>query len=444
MVDRNDLVARAVRLAFKNEHLSVSRLKKYEECAHAFFLGYVSKGIKVPPGVAPQFGIALHAALEALYVWVVAEEYEGPFPVAKLLEFYQAAWIEAYELDEKGQPKQRHALVGPALYQEGVELLRRYAKSHPTVNHMAILGVELEFNIDIGGFVVNGYIDRIDKIADDHIAIIDYKSNRALFSSYELENDLQMSIYGIVARQLYPWAKKVSFVFHMLRHDTHQGTDRTAEQLDDAAAYVVAIGKRTESDPVYAPTLNSNCGYCDHRIRCKEYQEAIAGKHPIVKATDLSKLDEVARERETVAKLAKMLYARKSELDELIKAKIAHDGETRLGDTVYRLQNSFETSYPSVDVVQRTFAKLAGVDPKTVAERVVGVNKNAVKELLEEQKEKLPRGRYILLETTLEGVATRKPQTPKLDTVKAPGARKPDAEKGSTERASRGTTPAEP
>ena len=125
-------------IAFKNEHLSVSRLKLFEQCELAFFFKYVSKGDVEPRGVAADFGTCLHAALETLYTWVIREEYEGLFPIDRLVASYKEAW-------------QASELVGVALFQEGLQILRSYAKQYPTVDHMTILDVEREFNIDVGG-----------------------------------------------------------------------------------------------------------------------------------------------------------------------------------------------------------------------------------------------------------------------------------------------------
>jgi len=409
-------VAKALGITFRNEHLSVSRLKLWEQCPYAFFCKYIQKGPVAPrDGDDPaMFGVVLHAALEALYEWVVREEYAGDFPLDRLLKFYQQAWTAS-------------KLVGVALYQEGVDMLRLYAQTNDEVDHMRILGVEEEFNITIDGYTINGYIDRIDKIADDHVVIVDYKSNRMLFSGRELEDDLQMSIYGIVARRMFPWAKKVTSVFHMLRHDTKQGTTRTAEQLDDVARYVVALGRRTETAKEYPATLNPNCSYCDHRGRCDLYKDALEGKFPIWKVQDSQDLTEVSREREQVAALAKLMYARREELDEILRAKLKHEGPFVAGDVEYYPQNQTKTSYPSLDVVVNAFATV-GVSAEEVRTKAYAVSPTAVEELRKEISKKLPKPKAQMLKTTLEALAEKTPDTPRLMSRKTRSAK--FAEKG--------------
>ena len=110
--------------------------------------------------------------------------------------------------------------------------------------------------MDVDGcFVINGFIDRIDRVDTESVEVIDYKSNRMLFSREELANDLQVSVYALVAPLLYPWAKRVEFSFHMLRHGPfRQWTHRTADQLASTREYLRAVGARTERGP-YPATL---------------------------------------------------------------------------------------------------------------------------------------------------------------------------------------------
>lgn len=401
---------------FRNVHLSVSRLKLYEQCPYAFALRYVHPGQNEPQGEAAVFGTVLHAALEWVYAWVVENEYEGAFPLGEMQRAYDAAWLAA-------------DLTGVALYQEGLDLLRTYARSHATVSHWNILAVEKEFNIEVGGgagtegYVVNGYLDRVDRLADDWIAIVDYKSNRMLFYEDELENDLQMSVYGLVAREFWPWAKRVSFVFHMLRHDVHQGADRTAQAIDDAAGYVVALGRRTEvADQPWTPRLNTNCSYCDGRRRCATYQAALEGKHEVTRVSNLADLAEVAAKREQLHVLAKAMYARKAELDEVLRSRIAHDGEFTVNGYRYRAIDQTRVSYPRIEPLERAFAD-AGVAAADVRRSVLRIDKDAVEELRVATTANLDRNRALLLKGSIEAAADRTPLSPKLDSHKVAKAK---------------------
>lgn len=361
---------------WRNEHLSVSRTKLLEQCALAFYLQYVNR----PAGAHREFaepaeyGTVLHDALERTYRWVVDDEYEGPFPEARLLEDFRLAWAES-------------GLEGVDLYSEGREYLRQYARWVGRVDHLRVLAVEQEFNLLLGPgvcrlipaaekpawrnvddhYVVNGFIDRVDRVDSQTIEIIDYKSNRMLFSREELAADLQVGLYAIVARLLYPWAERVELSFHMLRHGPfRQPTERSARELEAVAEYVRAIGARSERGP-YPPRLNKNCATCDWRTErpeagwrgCPTYQAALA-KKPSLVAVSKENMDGLAEERERVAAIAKAAYARKEELDAVLRESVGDRESVTYAGHVYKVLQFFNYEYRAADLLP-LFAE-AGVD----------------------------------------------------------------------------------
>lgn len=393
---------------YKNSHLSVSRVRLYEVCALAFYFNYVDKGPK-ESSEAPQFGNVLHDALEETYRQVMHEEYTGRLPIAWLTKHYQDAWMKS-------------VLVGVGLYQEGLQILRKYAESHFDVDHFKILAVEQEFNIPLnkGEFTLNGYIDRVDKIDDTSIRIIDYKSNRKLYDDGELANDLQFASYGLAARVLYPWATRIEFEFHMLRHDVHQVTVRTAKEVDEAEAYLVSIGRRSELDTTWAAKLNENCSFCDHRARCETYRKAVAGelKPPrlVLKDAELLTLVEA---REKALSVGKAGYGKKNDIDKVLAAKLEKEGEFRVGDYTVKFQNGGgmfgqDDRVFGSDVAQ---AFLQAGFPRDQVRQLFEVSPKVVDAMLAKAAETLPHGRALMLKIQVEACATKKPSS-KVDVKK--------------------------
>jgi hypothetical protein len=71
-------------------------------------------------------------------------------------------------------------------------------------------------------FSIRGFIDRVDKINDDTVEIIDYKTgSRACWESKDrhkkgpddLMEDIQPRLYHLAAKSIYPWAKNVIVTF---------------------------------------------------------------------------------------------------------------------------------------------------------------------------------------------------------------------------------------
>ncbi len=260
-----------------------------------------------------------------------------------------------------------------------------------------------EFRLPACRFTVLGFIDRVDLVDDQTIRVVDYKTNRMLFTREEVDQSLQMSLYEVAVRRLWPWVKNVEMVFVMLRHGLRMQTTRTPEQLQAALDYVEALGEQTESATEFAPALNANCGYCDHRAHCPAYAAALAGER-VPELADVADLEAVGREREQVARLAKLLYGRKDELDDVLKAHLEHHDELVVGGVRYRLVPSKSLSYPAEKVVP-FLARLTGEDAKVIRSRVATVDKKAVDELVKVATKSLDRSRARIAKVELEALA---------------------------------------
>jgi putative RecB family exonuclease len=378
-------------MTFKNEYLSSSRLQRYAQCPRSFEAHYIDDE---PAAFNPAttFGSVLHAALERIYRAIVAERICGRFPEERLIEFFEEEWAKA-------------SLFDYASFQEGVKILRDYACAHALVDYSTILGVEQEFRFPVDEFEVRGFIDRADRIDDETVLITDYKSNRAIFTREDVDQNLQLSVYAMAARVLWPWAKKVRLAFYLLRHGFQMETARSDEDLAAVRKYVVTLGRASEQAIEYPARLNENCNWCDHRMQCPVYHRALLGKVESV-CQDEKDLEAVAREREEVAKLAKALYARKEALERILKKRIENVGELKLGGMVYGLSKTTQVSYP-VDSTLLVLNEVLGDSMEDLARRLLVVDKAAVEALLKNVGKDLLPADVKLLKARLDAVAEK-------------------------------------
>jgi RecB family exonuclease len=374
---------------FKNAHLSYSRLSRFAQCRLSFRLNYIDR-LPSTPNNSLRFGKLVHAVLEALFSEHMDEERTGPFDSARVRELWRLAATA-------------EGLTDFALFEEGLRLVETLARDEGAVDHRNILAIEKEFRLPVGRFEVLGFIDRVDLVDDETIRVVDYKTNRMLFTREEVDQSLQMSLYELAVRRLWPWVKNVDLVFVMLRHGVRLHTSRTAEQLQAALDYVESLGEQTESATEFPPTLNANCGYCDHRAHCPAYAAALAGER-VPELADVTDLEAVGREREQVARLAKLLYGRKDELDDVLKAHLEHHDELVIGGVRYRLVPSKSLSYPAERVVP-FLARLTGEAPESVHAKVASIDKKAVDELVKTATKSLDRSRARIAKAELEALA---------------------------------------
>jgi RecB family exonuclease len=335
---------------FKNEYLSYSRLAKFEQCPLAFKLQYIDKH-KSQPGMPLKFGSAIHAVLETLG----REHMERDPPTPMLVDRAHELWREEWKRSE---------MSGSEAFGEGLEILEGWVRSNLDLRGEDILAVELEFEVDFHGFAVKGFIDRVDRVDDTTVEIIDYTTNRQLYARYELDDALQLSVYEIAVRTLYPWVTTVNLTYDMLRHGVQQRTSRTSEQLTAAYQYVVTLGEQTESVAEYRAQLNPLCPWCDQKSHCDAYVDALNGERGVV-CVNFEDLEAVAVELQEVAALEKMAKSRKGELEKIIKAHLKNEPELNLAGKCYSLAKRPSYTYSLADVLEimaKHFPDLEGVE----------------------------------------------------------------------------------
>lgn len=375
----------------RNTHLSFSRVQRFETCPLSYRLHYIDK-LDADPGVPLRFGKAVHAVLERLVREQVDEERSGPLSEDRAAGLWQEAWSYA-------------GLAGVDVFQEGLDILRQFVREQGALDHHDVLAVEKEFHLQVGPFEVIGFIDRVDRVDDESVEVIDFKTNRTLFTREEVDASLQLGLYHVAAQQIWPWAKRVKLTYWMLRHGLRQTTERTPEQIDAVLRYVETLGRQTEVATEFPPRLNPNCVHCDHRQHCPAYAEALKGKRNVIAATT-DDLEAVAREREEVARLVKVLGQRKDELESVLKAHIKERGELVLGGVRYAMFNTTRTDYPLAETVDAV-AAATGRPRDEVLGRLAAVDNKALEALLKELGKEMDRPRVNLLKAEIEANATK-------------------------------------
>jgi RecB family exonuclease len=365
---------------YRNDYLSVSRLKTFENCPRQFRLKYIDRVHPAKENDLAEhynepstFGSLLHLVLERTYRHFVEQGLAGRVDDVTISRFYRDSFEEFPDLS------------GADLFAEGIELIRAYFRRYPVLDSKEVLAVEQKFEFPLGVFTVMGFIDRIDKLDHETIRIVDYKSNRMLFSHEETETDIQLSTYGLACRDLYPWAKKIEYRFEMLRHDTLLSTERSDQALKDAADYLVVLGRRTEEAHDYPARLNTLCGWCDVRSFCGEYQDAMKEGHAITDEIPID-FEELSKERARVDALAKLFKDRKDTIDREMKARIkAADAEELSGaGWKYKLVSRMSTTYPTVKTIDILSEELGprGVTRQQIEDGISKIEKGGIEQFL--------------------------------------------------------------
>ncbi len=158
-------------------------------------------------------------------------------------------------------------------------LRRFYEREVSTLSRAADfeVGFTLELDPRDGAEPVRftGFIDRIDRLPDGSIEIIDYKTGRPK-TQYQVDSDEQLTAYALTVREgavrdpdtgeRLPRASRLTLYF--TETDQAISTTRTDEELDAYRDKVLALAARIRSGHFAATPTSSRCRSCDYRRIC--------------------------------------------------------------------------------------------------------------------------------------------------------------------------------
>ncbi len=176
-----------------------------------------------------------------------------------------------------------------ALYLESLELIEKYIdRFGPIFNNRKVLGIEKAFTIDFGEkdasgapIISGGFMDLVTELDSDTIEVFDYKFGSWVPSFEEFSEDIQVKLYSLAARSVFPQYKEVIITFDYARKNP-MSTGFTVE--DDAVTRqeVIDYWKRIQGPQVIRRTIIDGNGIdptsswkckvmCDVKVCCREW-----------------------------------------------------------------------------------------------------------------------------------------------------------------------------
>ena len=364
----------------KKIKLSATRINTFLSCKQKYWFAYHERLPKVS-NPAFKLGLAVHESLEeAGKIWLEKEKFTKT-DIKKILEFYDKISVQ-------------EGIEDLHVHKEGKELVKKRLKSFLTGRKL--IGLETKFGFGGAetaietkdGVSLIGAIDKLEEYDDDTMLLIDYKTSKTAPTIDQLRVDIQLSIYDLVARKLWPEYKRVILALDLLKSNA-QFTYRTDEEREEFENYLKVVYDEMvalKAENVKA-TINIFCPWCDYKDYCNTYQKACKKSSydflPTVNYAD----EQLIEEWKNVRATKKILEARDRELGMIIIEKIKRKSKNLTIDDeeVYIRQNS-KTAY-DLDTVLKTvpdddFHKLVGLNKKAV-EKYMGMNPSVKERILE-------------------------------------------------------------
>jgi putative RecB family exonuclease len=325
------------------------------------------------------FGTTMHACAEYFFKVKVPP----PPSLEELLQFYEQNWLsEGYESAEEEASYRAY----------GREILAKFWEIHSSDFRMPI-AVEWMFHIDIEGVKLRGFIDRVDKLDSGGLAIVDYKTDRELFTKDYLAKNLQLTLYQLAVEQSWFLPVERLTLYHFRSNTPCSCQPRSEAQLEAAKNLVLAVAEGI-AEGRFPAVENERCP-CDFPEHCPYYRQKI-----VPEETGVTGRVQVAEAVERYVSLQSQIKELQLELEEIKQMLVDFcqaEGLNRVYGSEHALTYKLmEKTGFSEDEVR------ALLEPEGLWERVLSLDQSRLKQLItdeavaEEVKRKLEALRQVV------------------------------------------------
>lgn len=320
--------------------LSATGIKDFLQCQLKIVFRY-DREIPSMKNDHMKIGIGVHTALEQFVRRMV---HKRSFPDATDYDFAVATFMNS--ATEEG-------LENMSFYEDGKRMVTEFIDRFDPSEE--IIDVEQRFKLETAdGVPIVGAIDKVVKVNDDTIAIIDYKTARNAMTMWDLQDDVQLSMYDLAASIMYPEYKNRLLFLDYVRIDKRVSTYRTDEDRETFNEFLnsmwIQMQKVEETEA--KGRLNPLCGWCDYKSYCPAYAAFMKTKPS--EMSPLPDMDdgEFLEHWENVATKKTILENRQRELKMIATKKFMQGHDIKAsGKELYSTQAS-RTNYDIEKIVE--------------------------------------------------------------------------------------------
>lgn len=226
--------------------LSYSRLDTYSLCNAKYFYTYILDEARVF-GPAATLGNILHSVLE--------DHVGHELVLDDMLK----------SMDEHRRDYDPDKLIDNELLGAGEGMIAEFVDRHED-EHFEIIGKELAFEVVIGTALVRGFIDLVVRAPDGTIHVVDYKSGKYEVAAKNIADNLQLGIYALAVKTLFPDETDVYAELYYLRSGNRKGHLFEQEDLENVYEKVLdKINQIIEDRHFKVTDKKFVCSFCDFR-----------------------------------------------------------------------------------------------------------------------------------------------------------------------------------
>lgn len=240
-------------------YISYSQIQTFQMCPLHYKLRYLLN-LPSPSSPALSYGVSVHSALRDFFMMLKQHEQVRAETMRDLLK---KNWL-SQGYSSKLHEQQTYTQAENMLLEYG----ERTLQTRPDT-----IAIETPFNFWLGKLKVGGRIDRIDKLSDGRIEIIDYKTGKNVPTEKKVKEDLQLSFYALAAAEVRDGIfgrepEEVLLTLHYLEDDIKISTTRTKDDLVFAKEQILAKTNEMARSS-FACSSSILCKTCEYKMICQ-------------------------------------------------------------------------------------------------------------------------------------------------------------------------------
>jgi hypothetical protein len=383
---------------------SDTALEQYQKCPFQYKLERIDHK-KGNPNDKVRVGRVCHRTLKQLMRDHIAQTETKPLDYTSVPHIFEEEWEKEVGLSDRD------------LFTEGMQMVNDTIDSMGEVDPKTVVGIEKPFSIEFDGVTLIGSMDLVFKYESTdsdtgevttEILVIDYKSTLAFLTSRDARESLQLQIYNLAARELWPDATTYRCALFLMASAQLIPATWTVPYLADTKKYIVSTCHQIENEKSWHAHLNSDCVYCHHRHDCGIYRDALIWDDKFV-CESLADLDSLAKEREDLTVRLRILNRRKDEVDNAIKSAV-RSGPLEIDGELFKLSRVETKTYPLWKTIQ-AITKHAQIDVDKIIDSIATVSKSHLDSFLRDAETKLGASKVTMIRAALDNVAQREIST---------------------------------
>jgi putative RecB family exonuclease len=259
-----------------------TQLQTYQQCPRKFFYSrdkeIRAKYAKASP--AMHLGNAVHDALQMFFD--ISKTPMADRTYERLCALFRDAWagrgIFARNLYKQSEAREqafaKDRASEKAWGEKGLNILFRFFQT-ADVKAVPLTAEQFHEILLAPDVTLGGKIDRIDRLEDGRLVVLDYKTGKPPFKKdpESLANDdLQLAAYAVLVTKKFR-GKVARCEYLFLDHEMTLGYEPTADLLAAKEAEILALCRTILGDETFEPTPNNLCPWCEYKPICPKGEE---------------------------------------------------------------------------------------------------------------------------------------------------------------------------